>query len=413
MKWNNAIVFSALLAAFVFASCKQQAPEVLKNAKAEKTFFTHNVFIKTSNLFTVKKMTTSLTIEVSGTLEPIRKSTVNTKEDGTCVGFFTPDKRPNNSPGELLPGTKVKKGEVLIELENTILEQQITSLETQITTLSYGVDSPEVNEAESALNIAETNFKRMQELLQKNSISQAQYDKAKMAYQQAKAGYDKLLLNLEALKKNLAVLKKRQQNLLVKAPFDGRIQQVLINPGEKATSMMKTPVFVIVDDSLLDFTFGVPEQYAIYLDKNTRVKITLPNGLSVECTLTSVAPTVNPLNRNFQCKARIKGVQAGRQIPAGIFAKGEITMLVEGIFVPASAIVSNEDTDYCFVRNTDNKNRFDKVRVKRGVVAKNLVQLLGSAIPENSEIVENAKRSYLTATSILLEGSNAGKTGNY
>jgi len=333
----KSIIIILIVICISLPACKRE------NAAPEPPDVSDNELKLSKNivLYSVKQAVQRVTMEVTGSLNPIRKSMINTKEDGICIGYLTPDKRSPGTPGELLPGRKVKKDEILIEFEDKMLEQQIVNLETQLKTYSYGVNSPEVNEAESALDIAKTNYERMKRLYEvKKSISKADFEKAKMGYEQANAGFDKLLLQIEALKKNLAVLKNRKDDLLAKAPYDGRIEKVLINPGEKAIAMMKTAIYVIIDDSMLDFTFGVPEEYAMYLNKETtKVKIKLPNGMSIDSVLTAVSPIINPMNRNIECMARIKGIQGGQQITAGIFARGDITFYIKGIFIPASAIV--------------------------------------------------------------------------
>ncbi len=408
------IVFLLLSTCIIVSGCKSETADGAKNDTEPEQ---DSVVTKRIILFSVKEVIQHVTIEVTGSLNPIRKSMVNALEDGVCLGYLTPDKRASGTPGELLPGRKVKKGEILIEFENKVLDQQIVNLETQLKTYSYGVDTLEVNEAESALIIATTNLERMKTLFEKKkSISQAAYELALMRYQQAKAGYDKLKLQIEALKKNLKVLMKRKQDLFAKAPYDGRIDKVFINPGEKAISMTKTPLYVIVDDSMLDFTFGVPEEYGMYLDKiATKVKIKLPNGMSIESSLTAVSPLVNPINRNIECKARIKGIQGGQQIPAGIFARADITFEIKGIFVPSTSIVSYEDLDYCFVTESVSNTKVDELKkkpVSRGILAGSMVQLIGSNTLKGSIILKFADEKYLSESSIRIGKSDIVQISN-
>ncbi len=418
----------ALFSFGLFIGCKppadgQQSPNPLMKSmqNPEEKYAKNVVYVAFGNTCKVSVAPQTLTINVSGTMEPIRQAVVNSKEDGTCIGYLTKDKRIKGTPGELLPGTEVKTGEILVELEHKVIEQQIVNLETQLATMKYGVDTEDVNEAESALALAEKTYNQMKELFAKESISETQFDSAKMQYELAKAGYDKLLLSIDAMEKNLLVLRKRFEDLKVKAPFNGKIQKVFINPGELAAGMAKTPVFAIVDDSYLDFTFGIPEEYANYIDmKTTNLLITLPDGRNLpdgkiikQVKITSIAPLIDSQNRNIICNARIPNYRKNNEenqksIVAGIFAKAQVTFQITGMFILTQSIASDEDQDYVFVQQG---NVFQKTPVKTGkIVDRNdddsLIEILSKNLNADTEIVLTAQTKMLDADTITFSDTS-------
>ena len=401
-------------------SAEGQQPEnsllkSMQNPNADEKYAKNIVDIAYNNTSKVSFDPQTLTINVSGTMEPIRQAVVNSMEDGTCIGYLTKDKRIKGTPGELLPGTEVKTGEVLVELEHKVLEQQIVNLETQLSTMKYGVDTDDVNEAESSLALAEKTYNQMKELFDKESMTETQFDAVKMQYEMAKAAYDKLLLGIKAMEKNLDVLRRRFDDLRVKAPFNGKILKVFINPGELAAGMAKTPVFAIVDDSYLDFSFGIPEEYANYIDmETTNILITLPDGRNLpdgklikKVKITSIAPLIDSQNRNIICKARIPNYrknnsQKQRQIVAGIFAKAQVTFQIQGMFIPTQSIVSDEDQDYIFIAQG---SVFQKTHIKVGKIvdrnaSSSFIEVQSKNLDAETVIILNAEAKMLNADMI-------------
>ncbi len=423
---RTTVLLFAVLSFGLIIGCKPKTAEQqpnnlmksMQNPNPEEKYAKNIVSIAYGNTSKVTVDPQTLTINVSGTMEPIRTAVVNSKEDGTCIGYFTKDKRIKGSPGELPIGTEVIAGEVLVELEYKILEQQIVSFETQLATMKYGVDTEDVNEAESSLALAEKTYNYMKELYEKKSIPETKFDSFKMQYEMAKAGYDKLLLSINAMEKNLEALRKRFDDLKVKAPFNGKIVDVFINPGEFASGMTKTQIFSIVDDSYLDFSFGVPEEYANYIDiETTSILITLTDGRNLpdgkiikQVKITSIAPLIDSQNRNIICKARVPNYRKNnddnqKPIVAGIFAKAQVTFQIQGMFIPTQSIVSDEDQDYVFVQQG---NIFQKMSIKTGKIVdrndgNNFIEVLSKNLNTDTEIILNARAKMLDADMITFE----------
>ena len=156
-------------------------------------------------------------------------------------------------------GARVKKGQLLGEIETPELDQQILRARADVAT------------AESNLEIADITAKRWQNLVLSNSVSHQESDE-----KTADAKSKRDILN--AAKANLESLLASQSFQRIVAPFDGVITErntdigKLINPGSNDGQAL----FRVVDNRRLRIYTEVP-QYFIYLIKpNMKVEIYFP-----------------------------------------------------------------------------------------------------------------------------------------
>jgi RND family efflux transporter MFP subunit len=136
----------------------------------------------------------------------------------------------------------------------------------------------------------------------------------------------------------VAIAEQNVTRTRIVAPFSGRIADRLADAGSVLAS--GTPIFMLVDDSVLEFRGSVPSSdYA-------RVKLTAPVSLTVDAlpdlavkgAVTRVVPLVQERNRSFEVIARVPG-QKG--LVGGLFARAAIHVreIPNALLVPPSAIV--------------------------------------------------------------------------
>ena len=130
-------------------------------------------------------------------------------------------------------GSSVSKGQVLLKINDVELRAQLAQAKTKET-------------------LASENERRAKLLLQKEAISQEEYDIASADYRSAKAQTQ--LISAQIGKTN------------VKAPFSGKIGLRKISPGTYVTPTVL--IANLVNTGKLKVTFSIPEKYATEIKNN-------------------------------------------------------------------------------------------------------------------------------------------------
>ncbi len=239
--------------------------------------------------------------EVLGTVRPRFEADVSARISGRILTM------------EAVPGKRVKKGDVLAELE---AEELNAALEG----------------AKAALEQAERDLERYRGLVDKGGVSRAEFEKAE-AQQRISA----------------ATLKEVQSKLddaVVTAPFDGVITRKFLEAGDLATP--GRAIFAMEDPTLLRLEMDVAESIAgdVKLGQALRVVVS-GAGAEVEGTVSEIAPSADPSSRTFLVKLDLP---AHEHLRAGQFGRA---FLPRGermsIRVPESAVLQRGQMDYVFV----------------------------------------------------------------
>ena len=214
-------------------------------------------------------------------------------------------------------GTKVTKGQVLFKVNDVELRAQLAQAKTK-----------EILAAE--------NERRAKLLLQKEAISQEEYDVASADYRSAKAQTQ--LINAQIGKTN------------VKAPFSGKIGLRNISPGTYITPTVS--VANLVNTSKLKITFSIPEKYATQIKMNTVLTFTVAGSLDkYKAKIYAIEPGISVNTRTLQVRA-IADNSDGKLLP-GVFADIELPLdqIKDAIIVPSEAVVPIQSGKKVFIAN--------------------------------------------------------------
>ena len=204
MKTMNNSVFTLLMWGIVlifFYSCKEN-----KNNKTE--WITEDV----------KRQDISNTVTCTGTLEPITKIDVGTQVSGKVDKIYV----DYNS--------MVSQGELLAELDQTVLLAHLSSAESSMST------------AKSELEYKKKNYDRFKVLYEKQLISSSDYEEALYAYQKAQNDYNVGVSNFQTAQTNLGYAK-------IYSPIDGVVLSREVEEGQTVAASFETPtLFTIAKD---------------------------------------------------------------------------------------------------------------------------------------------------------------------
>lgn len=202
-------------------------------------------------------------------------------------------------------GTNVNKGQVLLKVNDIELRAQLSQATTK-------------------QNLASENERRAKLLLQKEAISQEEYDIASAEFRSLKA--QSQLIQAQIAKTS------------IRAPFSGRIGLRNISPGTYVTP--STLITKLVSSNQVKISFSIPEKYATGVENNTTVNITMPNSSeSFSAKIYAIDPEIEIATRTL--KVRAIADNPANKLIAGTFATVELPLknIKNAILVPTEAVI--------------------------------------------------------------------------
>ncbi len=199
-------------------------------------------------------------------------------------------------------GVACKKGDVL------------ATLDVRDYKLSSDLARSQKELAKVALNNAQSEFKREQELKAENASTEANFDRVKAAFDKAKL--DLQMAELRQLQADQAL-----SDTKLVAPYDCVVTKQLRNVGESVKP--GDAVFELYNTSDIELTFAVPERLAGKVKVGDKIKISIPaTGYQGDVEIVRLVPVVDQASRTFRIIAKAPE-QDGRVIP-GLYAEAQI-----------------------------------------------------------------------------------------
>ena len=246
-------------------------------------------------------------------------------------------------------GSRVNKGDLLVKINDEELQAQLLG-------------------AKSALNLAEDNMARAKKLLEKQGISQQDYDAAAN--------------DLNVKKANLDLVKAQLDKTEIKAPFEGIIGLKYVSEGSFINS--STVIASLQDIDPVKIDFSIPEKYAGFVHIGDKIKFSVAgSGNSYSGTVFAIEPKIDETTRTLKIRA-ISPNTRGEILP-GAFA--DVTLILmeipDALMIPTQAIIPILKGQKVFLcRN----GVVAQVEVKTGIRTDTEVQITEGLNPEDTVI---------------------------
>jgi membrane fusion protein (multidrug efflux system) len=214
-------------------------------------------------------------------------------------------------------GSNVAKGQILLKVDDIELKAQLAQAKTKE-------------------SLASENERRAKLLLQKEAISQEEYDIARADYQSAKAQSQLILAQIE--------------KTTVRAPFSGKIGLRSISPGTYVTPALL--VAKLVNSGQLKITFSIPEKYASQVNKNGIITFKVTGSdLTYTAKIYAIEPEVEIATRTLKVRA-LADNKNGKLLP-GTFADVQLPLdiIKDAVVIPTEAIIPVQDGKKVFIAN--------------------------------------------------------------
>ena len=200
-------------------------------------------------------------------------------------------------------GSRVRKGEPVLELE------------TDYTRINLQRAEADAQRAAAAETDASRDLDRKKELIAKQSIPQATFDRTQSAYDQAKAAR-------ASAAAQVAMYRQQLEDSVLRSPIDGVVAEKRSDVGQRLQD--NTVALVLVQISPLKLRFRVPEKYLAQVAVGQTVKATVdpyPNQV-FEGRVATVGGVIDPATRSFFVETEFPN-RDGRLKP-GLFARVEM-----------------------------------------------------------------------------------------
>jgi len=285
-------------------------------------------------------------IEVSGSVESRRNISVSSETMGSAENIY------------ITEGDQVRKGQILIKLDDEVLKNTIKELET-------------------SLELAQTVYKRQKNLWDKNIGTEIQYLEAKN--------------QVESLESRLATTRSQLDKTTLRAPFNGSVDKVFIKEGEMAQPGVPLARIVSLQDMYIEADLS--ETYIGMFEKGQPVEINFPTqGASFSSNISAVGRVIDKNNRTFSVEVALPPIDFMIKPNMVAILKMQDFMAEDAVIVPTNLIQMDKQGEYIYVvQNSDSLNIAKKIKISRGKTYKNLT-MVESGLSGNEVLVDKGFR---------------------
>jgi len=226
-------------------------------------------------------------------------------------------------------GDRAKKGQLLAELDASILESSIEELK-------------------NGLSLARTIFERQERLWNKNIGSEIEYLQAKN--------------NKENLEKKLKTLNEQYKLTKITSPITGTVDEVLIKEGEMASAGYGA--VRVVQLSNLKIEADLSENYIARIKKKDLAHIQIPAlNRGFEHYIDAVSQVIDPKNRTFRIKIKVPAQE--KNVKPNMLAILTINDYSnpEALVVPGKIVQKTGTEQFLFIATQENNTWTARKRI--------------------------------------------------
>lgn len=260
-------------------------------------------------------------------------------------------------------GQSVKKGQLLLKLDDQVLRQGIETTRTQ-------------------LALAKNVYDRTKNLWDQNIGTEVQLLSAKT--------------NMETLENQIKLQEEQLKTYLVYADQNGIADIVNIKVGELFTGMSASgPQIQIVNNSKLSVNIEIPENYTGKIKQGATVMVEIPAvGKTFKASIDRLSQSINPSSRGFTAECNIPAT-AGVKPNMSAYTKILNHSNSKAMVIPVNIIQSDEKGKYVYVLvSKDGKNIAAKKSVVIGQLYDDNIEILNGLNAGDAVIIQGYQNLY-------------------
>lgn len=381
---THAILFSALIA--FSASCgnsekkgtdaqlekKKTELQKLKDDRAK----TDEKILALEN--EIAKIDTSATDQVAKLIAftPLKKAAfrhyieLQGKVDDQNISYVTPAGQPGQIKAIYVKqGDYVKKGQLILKLDNTIAEESVNAIRQQLASVK------------AQLDLARSVYDRQKNLWDQHIGTEVQL-------LQAKTNVETLEGQLKSVQANINTAQAQANQNNVYSTVNGTVDEITAHVGETFNGNPLTGGYIkLVNKAALKISVVVPENYAGKVSKGSKVMVEIPDmGLKFDGTISFISQSVGTVTR---------GLTTEIIVPSGIHVKPNQIAIVKildydapnSLVVPLNTVQNDENGKFVLVAVTeDNKLVARKRKVEIGQLYNDQIEIK-SGLQEGDQVI--------------------------
>ena len=241
-------------------------------------------------------------------------------------------------------GKPVRKGELLLKINDVEMEAQL-----------------EKQKYNRKLN--KDNEFRQRKLLEKDAISQEEYDNA--------------LNRLNTTAADLKLLEAQLEKTRITAPFDGVIGLRYVSEGAYISPSLIIATLYNISPAKIEF--AIPGRYSAQVTPGKKIRFTIENDLTVyEGDVYAIEPRIDSDTRTLKIRA-LSDNKSGSLLP-GQFVKVELILqsLDNAILVPTEAVIPEQAGKKVFIIEA---GKAKEVKIETGIRTNNSLEVLSGLKP--------------------------------
>lgn len=285
-------------------------------------------------------------------------------------------------------GQAVKKGQLLLKLDDAIMQQNVTASRQQLEGIK------------TQLAFAKNLYQRQKNLWDQGIGTEVQLITAK-------TNVEGLENQLKSAQEGVQVAVEQAKTAYVYSDVSGIADVVSIKVGETFTGMTAMgPQIKIVNTSSLKVVTNVPENYLTRIHKGSMVEITIPDAnKKVNSSISLISQSIDPIQRGFIAEAKIPYDALLKPSQSAVLRILDYTA-PNAIVIPVNVLQSDETGKYVYVaiKSSNGKTTAHRVSVTIGEVYGEYVEIKGG-LKAGDEIVTEGFQN-------LYEGQGISTTAN-
>jgi membrane fusion protein (multidrug efflux system) len=275
-------------------------------------------------------------VQLQGKIDAQDNVTAYPQSPGTIIGLYAK------------PGQHVNKGQLLAQLDNSVLQQQIA-------------------QAQAQASLTRTLFERQKNLWDQKIGTEVQFLQAQT--------------NLQSSQKQVSALRQQANLYRIISPISGTVDQMDLKLGQVAQP--GTTGIRVVNADLLKVKADVPESYSGVVNQGNQVKVLVPDANdSLTTSVTFAAKVIDPTSRSFPVEVKLPSRRNLRPNMTAVLKIASYTKS-NAITVPVKSIQKSETGDFVYL-NVNGAAK--KVIVKAGATYGGRTEIL-SGLKAGDELV--------------------------
>lgn len=320
----------------------------------------------------LKPESIDVTFTTQATVEATQRVAMNPEIQGVVTRIYVRE------------GQAVRQGQPLIQLKNNRQQAELQASQAGVLAYQQAITSQQagiaqtqadVAAAKAAATLAEQEFNDYQKLYQEDIISrleldqkrasltsaQAQLTAAQRRLDQAKALKQQANAQLKQARANVSSQIASKDETLIRAPFNGRIGQIMVDVGDTVT--IAESIISIVGNGGSEIAFDVPERLSQQVAIGQPIMVFQATPLTLdndkrqntplgESSVRFIDPIIDPMTRTFTVKGPLASTSNQPWID-GQFVNAQLVLETHNnaVVLSESALVPQGEKTYVYKVN--------------------------------------------------------------